>query len=152
MVLKKLKVFNLDLFVKYILLGLISKIQVNGNKEVVEIKLKRSFSIIKKITKDNPIGISFNAFKQIKPFCEIKSLKIGGKVYRIPIEIKSFKQRILATKWLVDCVIERSELCVEKKLSKELIETYKLSSKSLTLCENLHKTGESNKVYMQYRF
>jgi small subunit ribosomal protein S7 len=144
--------FNINLFVKSILLGLILKIQIDGNKEAVEIKLKRSFSIIKKITKNNPINIFFQAFKQIKPFCEIKSLKIGGKVYRIPVEIRSFKQQVLATKWFVDCVIERSEFHVERKISKELIETYKLSSKSLTLCENLHKTAESNKVYIQYRF
>ena len=151
MVSKKLKAFNLELFIKYLLLSLLSKIQIDGKKEVVENLLKRSLSILKKTTKSNPSFILFCILKQIKPFCEIRKLKIGGKIHRIPVAIRSLKQKIMSIKWLTLAIIERNELFFEVRFSKEVVETYEWSSKSINFCESIHKIAESNKIYMQFK-
>lgn len=152
MVQKKLKLYNLQLFIKYLILSVVLKVQVNGNKQTIELVLKQSLSLIKKLVRRNPSFIVFEAFKKMKPYCELKALKVGGKVFRIPVEIKSIRQKTLAIKWLIISFIKRNEFFTEVKLSKELLDTYKLSSNSIDLCENYHKIAEVNKIYLQYRF
>lgn len=152
MVQKNRRLFNLQFFIKCLILSIILKIQTSGNKEVVEIILKQNLSSIKKLLKQNPIFIMLQSLKRVKPYCEIKTLKISGKIFRIPVEIKSIRQKTLSIKWLIISSVKRNEFFIEIKLSKELIDSYRFYGKTVELCENFHKTAEINKIYLQYRF
>lgn len=140
------------IFIKYIILCLISMIQLKGNKETIENLLKKNLCMLKKIIKNNPVFILFFSVKKIKPFCDLKSLKINGKIYKVPVEIKLNKQKSLVIKWLISSIFERKENFFQIKMSKELTDTYNISSKTITVCENFHKIAEINKIYIQFRF
>lgn len=141
-----------NVFIKFVSNSLISKAQIHGKKEFLEIIFKQNIALLKKYSKLNPLYVLFFTFQQVKPFCEIKSLKIGGKLYKIPVEIKSKKQNVLILKWLFSSISERNEHFIEIKVMKEVLDTYHLSSKTINLCENFHKMSEINKIYMQFRF
>ncbi len=143
---------NNKIFVKFIVVSLICMIQKKGNKEVIEIILKKNMSIIKKTIKLNPLSILFNILKKIKPFCDLKSLKINGKTYKIPVEIRLNKQKSLVLKWVIFSILEKKEYYFQTKMSKEFLDLYNTSGKAINLCENYHKIAETNKMYIQLRF
>ena len=122
-----------------------------GKKQLAENILRRSFSILKKIKKTNPINILSSSVEIVKPFCEIKSLKIGGSNYKVPTEIHPVRQRVLAIRFLVRNSIKRNEKCASKSIALEVFDTFSLSSQSIKNCDDIHKIAEANKVYIQYR-
>ena len=77
---------------KYILISFIKILQKNGKKELSELTLKNTFSILKKLNKLNPLVIFKEAIYRSKPFCEVKSIRISGTNYKVPIEIKLKRQ------------------------------------------------------------
>ena len=122
-----------------------------GNKQLAENILRQSFSILKKIKKTNPINIISSSVEIAKPFCEIKSLKVGGSNYKVPTEIHPIRQRVLAIKFLVSSSIKRNEKSAARRIAMEIFDTFSLSSQSIKSCDDVHKIAEANKVYIQYR-
>jgi len=123
----------------------------NGNKEISENIFRHSFSLLKKIKKTNPVNtISINV-ELIKPFCEIKSLKISGSNYKVPTEIHPIRQRALAIKFLVLNSLKRNEKSACRCITMEIFDTSSLSSQSIKNCDDIHKIAEANKIYVQYR-
>merc|ERR1712100_670834 len=112
---------------------------------------RQSFSKIKKIKKTNPINILSSSVEIVKPFCEIKRLKIGGSNYKVPTEVNPVRQRVLAIMFLVTNSIKRNEKCASKSIALEVFDTISLSSQSIKNCDDVHKIAEANKVYIQYR-
>jgi len=91
----------------FIVLNFLKFYLTSGNKEVSENIFRHSLSVLKKIKKTNPIGIMCSSVELVKPFCEIKSLKIGGSNYKVPTEIHPVRQRVLAIKFLVSSSVKR---------------------------------------------
>ena len=106
---------------------------------------------MKKIKKTNPISVVSSSVEIVKPFCEIKSLKIGGSNYKVPTEIHPVRQRVLAIKFLVSNSVKRNEKSASSRVAMEIFDTFSLSSQSIKNCDDVHKTAEANKVYIQYR-
>lgn len=138
-------------FDKNIIASFIKVIQKRGNKEINEKTLKGVFSYIKKINKKNPLFIFLNALEKCKPFCEIKSLKISGSSYKVPVEIKSERQKTLVLKWIILNSLKKSDFLFKINLSKEIIDTFNVMSKTIKTCDEFHKMAESNKVFIQFR-
>ena len=139
------------IFDKNIVSLFIKVIQKKGNKESNEKMLKNVFSYIKKVNKKNPLFVFLNALERSKPFCEIKSLKISGSNYKIPVEIKSERQKTLVLKWVFLNSLKRSDFLFKTNLSKEIIDTFNVISKTIKTCDEFHKMAESNKVFIQFR-
>lgn len=139
------------IFDKNIVSLFIKVIQKKGNKEPNEKMLKNVFSYIKKVNKKNPLFVFLNALERSKPFCEIKSLKISGSNYKIPVEIKSERQKTLVLKWVFLNSLKRSDFLFKTNLSKEIIDTFNVISKTIKTCDEFHKMAESNKVFIQFR-
>jgi len=135
----------------FIVLNFLKIYLTNGNKEISENILRHSFSLLKKIKKTNPIDIISSNVELIKPFCEIKSLKIGGSNYKVPTEIHPIRQRVLAIKFLVLNSLKRNENSACRRITMEIFDTSFLSSQSIKNCDDIHKIAEANKVYIQYR-
>ena len=108
-------------------------------------------SIIKKKSKKEPLVFFRDVINKSKPFCEVKSIRISGTNYKVPVEIKSGRQKILALKWLVLNSSRKLELPLSSSLAKEFIDTNNLTSKTIKMCDDFHKIAESNKIYMQFR-
>jgi small subunit ribosomal protein S7 len=135
----------------FIILNFIKFYLTSGNKQISENIIRNTFSILKKIKKTNPISIISSSVEIVKPFCEIKSIKIGGSNYKVPTEIHPVRQRVLAIKFLVSNSIKRNEKCSPRCVAMEIFDTFSISSQSVKNCDDVHKIAEANKVYIQYR-
>ena len=135
--------YNIALFVR--------TLQKNGSKETSELIFKTVLSIVKKKSKKEPFIFFKEVIDKSKPFCEVKSIRISGTNYKVPVEIKSGRQRILAFKWIMLNSFKKLDLPLSQSLAKELIDTYNLTSKTIKMCDDFHKIAESNKIYMQFR-
>ena len=135
----------------FIVLNFLKFYLTSGNKEVSENIFRHSLSVLKKIKKTNPIEIMCSSVELVKPFCEIKSLKIGGSNYKVPTEIHPVRQRVLAIKFLVSSSVKRNEKSSSRRIAMEIFDTFSLSSQSIKSCDDVHKIAEANKVYIQYR-
>lgn len=119
-----------------------------GKKEKIEKVIKKSFALIKRYEKINPLTIFLDSFQKAKPFCEIKNLNIRGNLKKLPVTINKTRQQNLALRWLSINSLLRNEITLAEKLSKELIDTVLLQSKTIKTCDDLHKTVEANKTFI----
>lgn len=123
----------------------------SGNKQTSERTVTQALSLIKKIKKINPVSVIYFSIQAVKPFCEIKNLKIGASNYKVPTEIHPARQRVLGMRFLMTSSNKRSEKSAAQRIAMEIFDTIALSSQSLKSCDDLHKVAEANKVYVQYR-
>jgi len=122
-----------------------------GNKSRSEDTVRVGFSVLKKIKKQYPQPLFVSAIDIVKPFCEIKRIKISGANHKVPVEVIPSRQKILGLKFLVANTIKRAERSITKRISNEISDTLSLSSQSVKNCDEIHKVAEVNKVYIQYR-
>ncbi len=131
---------------KYILTSFIRILQKKGLKELAELTMKESLSILKKEIKEHPLLLFVVTLTKLKPFCQIKSIKISGNIYRIPIEITKNKQQIIVLKWMALNVLQTKKMSLKKKITKEITESLYSISKTTKMCDDFHKIAESNKL------
>lgn len=136
---------------KYIVISFVKTLQKNGLKESSELVFKNMLSILKKKSKKEPLIFFRDVLNKSKPFCEVKSIRISGTSYKVPVEIRSERQKILALKWILLNSSKKLELPLSNSLAKEIFDTYNLNSKTIKMCDDFHKIAESNKIYMQFR-
>ena len=133
------------------MISFIKTIQKHGSKESSELIFKNMLCLLKKKSKKEPLIFFKEVINKSKPFCEVKSIRISGTNYKVPIEIKSGRQKILALKWIILNSSKKLELPLSNSLAKEFIDTYNLTSKTIKMCDDFHKIAESNKIYIQFR-
>ena len=133
------------------MVSFIKTLQKNGSKESSELIFKSMLCVLKKKSKKEPLIFFKEVINKSKPFCEVKSIRISGTNYKVPIEIKSGRQKILALKWIILNSSKKIELPLSNSLAKEFIDTYNLTSKTIKMCDDFHKIAESNKIYIQFR-
>lgn len=134
-----------------ILINTINILTKNGDKEIAKHTLKKSLAFIKKSSKRQPKTSFTDALRLIYPFCEVRSLRIAGTIYKVPTEIGVNRQKMLAIRFLIENSKKRSERTLWKKVSLEIMDTLTLSSRSIKACDEFHKIAESNKIFIQYR-
>ena len=136
---------------KFIILKYLKLAIKNGKKETNEKLVKLSFSLIKTVKKKSGLIILLEAIQKATPFCEVKSLKIKGGIQRIPVEMKQKRQKRLVLNWLLVNTFTRIEKTLVERLAKELLETILLQSKTIKMCDDLHKIVEANKTFTQFK-
>lgn len=117
-----------------------------GKKEKIELMLKILFSFLKKQQKNSPLFLFLGFFFKARPFCEVKSLKIKGKLMRTPIEIKKLRQQNLVLNWLIKSSCSQKNQATIVNLSKEIIVTKNFQSQTVKCCDEMHRMAESNKT------
>lgn len=136
---------------KFLILKYLKLSIKKGKKESNEKLLKLSLSLIKNVQKKNALIVLLEAIQKAKPFCEVKSLKIKGGIQRIPVEIKQKRQKRLVLSWLLINTFTRNENTMAERLAKEVLETILLQSKTIKMCDDLHKIVEANKTFTQFK-
>ncbi len=136
---------------KYTMVSFVRTLQKNGSKESSELIFKSMLSALKKKSKKEPLVFFKEVINKSKPFCEVKSIRISGTNYKVPVEIKLGRQRILALKWIISNSSKKLDIPLSNSLTKEFIDTYNLTSKTIKMCDDFHRIAESNKIYMQFR-
>lgn len=130
----------------------INKVMWRGKKSVAERALYDAFDIIEKKTGENPLEVFEKALSNVKPMVEVKSRRVGGSTYQVPIEVKAEKKEAIAMRWIINYARSRKGIPFCQKLASELMDAYNNTGLSIKKKEDTHKMAEANRAYAHFRF
>jgi ribosomal protein S7, bacterial/organelle len=131
---------------------LINSIMNDGKKVVAEKIVYDAIEKIKKKSKEEPINVFNEAINNIKPTVEVRSRRVGGATYQVPVEVKSKRAQALAIRWLVDSARKRKDKNMSDKIFNELYDAYEKKGAAVKKREDVHKMAESNKAFAHFRW
>jgi small subunit ribosomal protein S7 len=132
---------------------LINTVMIDGKKYVAEKIVYDALDIIKEKTGENPLTFFHKALSNIKPQVEVKSRRVGGSNYQVPIEVRPERQDAVALKWLVNYSKERKgEKCMSHKVAAELMDASAGRGAAHKKKEDTHKMAEANRAFAHYRW
>ena len=131
---------------------LINTIMQDGKKGTAQTILYDAFDIIKKETKEEPLDVYNKALENIKPALEVKSRRVGGSNYQVPIEISDDRSQALALRWLVNYAKLRNGKGMAVNLANEIMDAAKGVGGAVKKREDTHKMAEANKAFAHYRW
>ena len=131
---------------------LINSIMFDGKKVVAEKIVYEAIEKIKSKTKEEPINVFNEAINNIKPTVEVRSRRVGGATYQVPVEVKSNRAQALAIRWLVDASRKRKDKHMSDKIFNELFDAYEKKGAAVKKREDVHKMAESNKAFAHFRW
>ncbi|MEG1015357.1 MAG: 30S ribosomal protein S7 [Bacilli bacterium] len=131
---------------------LVNTIMLDGKKGIAENILYDAFDIIKKKTAKDPMEVFTSAFANIKPSLEIKSRRVGGSNYQVPMEVTNERSQALALRWLVQYSKTRKGKGMAENLAAEIMDAANGTGASVKKREDTHKMAEANKAFAHYRW
>jgi small subunit ribosomal protein S7 len=105
-----------------------------------------------RVSEDEPLEVFERAMEKIRPRVEVKSRRVGGATYQVPIEVRPERRNALAIRWMVDFSNKRSGRSMSEKLAGELIDAYNNRGAAVKKREDTHKMAEANKAFAHYRW
>ena len=130
----------------------INAIMLDGKKGTAQTILYSAFDIVKEQTGQEPLEVFTKALENISPALEVKSRRIGGQNYQVPIEVRPDRKQTLALRWLVKYARLRKEKTMDQKLAKEIIDASNGLGGACKKREEMHKMSEANKAFAHYRW
>jgi small subunit ribosomal protein S7 len=109
-------------------------------------------AILKKMPESNPLEVFQQAIENIKPLVEVKSRRVGGANYQIPVEVQPGRRQALAFRWLLDASHARGEKTMSQRLSGELLDAYNKTGNAMRKREETHRMAEANRAFAHYRW
>ncbi|MFH0812839.1 MAG: 30S ribosomal protein S7 [Pseudomonadota bacterium] len=131
---------------------LINKVIMRGKKSLAERIVYSAFDIIESRTKQEPLSLFKASLDNIKPVIEVKSRRVGGATYQVPLEIRSDRRVSLALKWLITHARQRPEKSMPERLAGEMLDAANNRGNAFKKKEDTHKMAEANKAFAHYRW
>ena len=135
-----------------ILTKFMNVIMHDGKKSTAEKIVYGALSTIAERSKQDPLVIFDQALSNIKPMVEVKSRRVGGATYQVPVEVRPMRQTALAMRWVVDAARARGEKSMGARLAAELLEASEKRGNAVKKREEVHRMAEANKAFSHYRF
>lgn len=123
-----------------------------GKKGVSEAIFYKAMDILEQRAKKNPAEIFMQALENVKPVVEVKSRRVGGATYQVPVEIRPERRQALGIRWIINYSRSRSEKTMFQKLAGELMDAYNNTGTTIKKKEDTHKMAEANKAFSHYKF
>lgn len=130
----------------------INGIMEEGRKSTAQRILYGSFDIIEKKMKEDPVKVFDRAIENVKPVVEVRSRRVGGATYQVPVEVRPERKRALAIRWLVGFARKRSEKSFAQRLASELMDAAQQKGAAFKKKEDTHRMAEANKAFAHYRW
>ena len=130
----------------------INCVMSDGKRSTAERILYKSFDIIKEKTADDPLKVFKKAIDNVKPSLEVKSRRVGGSNYQVPVEVNPARRTSLALRWLISFARKRPERSMVAKLANELMDAANMRGGAVKKKEDTHKMAEANKAFAHYRW
>lgn len=127
-------------------------LMLRGKKSVAERIVYGSFDIIERRAKEDPLRVFKKAVDNVKPSLEVKSRRVGGSTYQVPVEIRGERRTALAFRWLIQFARKRHEKTMAEKLAGELMDAAAGRGATVKKREDTHKMAEANKAFAHYRW
>ena len=131
---------------------LINSIMYDGKKTVAEKIIYDAIDKIKSKSKDEPITIFNEAINNIRPTVEVKSRRVRGATYQVPVEVKPKRAQALALRWLIDASRKRKDKNMSDKIFNEIYDAYQNKGSAIKKKEDTHRMAESNKAFAHFRW
>ena len=130
----------------------VNAIMSRGKKSVAESILYRSLDIVTNKTKEDSLGVFKRAIENTRPTVEVRSRRVGGATYQVPVEVRPQRRLSLSMRWLIDAARTRSEKSMEEKLAAELIDAANSRGNAIKKKEDTHRMAEANRAFAHYRW
>jgi small subunit ribosomal protein S7 len=122
-----------------------------GKKSVAQKVFFKAMDIVaKKVTETEPIEVFNRAIENIKPSVEVRSKRVGGAAYQVPMQVNRNRQQSLAIRWLLQSVREKKGRATFEKLAEEIIAAYKREGAAVTKRDNVHRMADANKAFAHF--
>ena len=129
-----------------------SCIMYDGKKSTAEKIVYGALEFIKNKTKSDPLTLFHEALNNVKPQIEVRSRRVGGATYQVPVEVKSKRAQALALRWIMDATRKRKNKTMAEKLYAEIIDASQNKGSAIKKREDTHKMAESNKAFAHFRW
>ena len=139
--------FGSELLAKFI-----NVVMVDGKKSVSEAIVYGALDIIAEKTKKDHLVIFEEALDHIRPTVEVKSRRVGGSTYQVPVEVRTVRRNALAMRWLVEAARSRGEKSMALRLANELLDAAENKGTAVKKREDVHRMAEANKAFAHYRW
>tara|TARA_Y100001935_G_C16958282_1_gene338146 strand:- start:45 stop:515 length:471 start_codon:yes stop_codon:yes gene_type:complete len=131
---------------------LINSIMLDGKKTVAEKIVYDAIDKIKLKSKDEPLAVFNDAINNVRPTVEVRSRRVGGATYQVPVEVKAKRSQALALRWIIDASRKRKDKKMSDKLFNEIYDAYQKRGSAIKKKEDTHKMAESNKAFAHFRW
>jgi small subunit ribosomal protein S7 len=123
----------------------------DGKKSVAQGIFDRAMGIVsEKITEAEPIEIFNRALENVKPAVEVRSKRVGGAAYQVPMQVSRNRQQSLAIRWILQAVRDKKGRATHEKLAEEIIAAYKREGAAVTKRDNVHRMADANKAFAHF--
>jgi small subunit ribosomal protein S7 len=130
----------------------INSLMRKGKKSTAELVCYGAFDQVENKLKDDPLKVFKKALDNVKPVVEVKSRRVGGATYQVPVEVRQDRRTALAMRWLIDYAKARGEKTMVEKLAGEIIDAANNRGNAVKKREDTHKMAEANKAFAHYRW
>ena len=139
-------------FKDLVLSKFMNNLMLDGKKSVSEKIVYGAFDEIENKMKRPPLEIFHEALDNIKPSVEVRSRRVGGATYQVPVEVRPQRREALAIRWLIKASRDRNEKTMKDRLASELIDAVNTRGSAVKKKEDTHKMAEANKAFSHYRW
>ncbi|MEH6468835.1 MAG: 30S ribosomal protein S7 [Porticoccus sp.] len=127
-------------------------VMVSGKKAVAERIIYGALDLVESRLKEDPVAAFESALENISPMVEVKSRRVGGATYQVPIEVRPSRRIALAMRWMVDYARARGEKSMSQRLAGEIIDAHQNKGGAVKKREDVHRMAEANKAFSHFRF
>ena len=139
-------------FGSQILAKFMNHVMVSGKKSVAERIVYGALEVVREKANRDPLEVFQEALENIAPMVEVKSRRVGGATYQVPVEVRPSRRNALAMRWLVDYSRGRGEKSMAFRLAGELIDASQSKGAAVKKREHVHRMAEANKAFSHFRF
>ncbi|WBO23330.1 30S ribosomal protein S7 [Sphingomonas abietis] len=129
-----------------------NSVMLDGKKAVAEGIIYSALDVIEARAKRDPIGVFHDALTNVKPGIEVRSRRVGGATYQVPVEVRPERAQALAIRWLITAARGRSEHTMDARLSAELMDAANNRGNAVKKREDTHRMAEANRAFSHYRW
>ncbi len=129
-----------------------NSVMLGGKKSVAEGIIYGAFDIIQARFKEDPLEVFRKALDNVKPKLEVKSRRVGGATYQVPVEVRPERRVALAMRWIVQYSRSRGEKSMRERLAAELVDAAQMRGNTIKKKDDIHKMAEANKAFAHYRW
>jgi len=129
-----------------------NSIMYAGKKSAAEAIVYGALDMIEGKTKTNPIGVFQQALDNVMPAIEVRSRRVGGATYQVPVEVRTDRRQALGIRWLISAARERNEKTMTERLSAELLDASNNRGNAVKKREDTHRMAEANRAFSHYRW
>jgi small subunit ribosomal protein S7 len=131
---------------------LVNCVMHEGKRSVAQQAVYGAFELVRERTNDDPLKIFKKAVDNVKPVLEVKSRRVGGANYQVPVEVNRNRQTSLSLRWIIGYARERGEKSMREKLAAELIDAANNRGGAIKKRDDTHRMAEANKAFAHYRW